>query len=281
MKNFLRTIKYASWLGWQIESNWANPWLFAVYSVIRPIASSLILVFMYYVVTGGKTQTDFFAFLFIGNAVFMFIGGALEGISRVIFMDREYFEVLKYIYLSPISIYAYLFGRGAARMAATAVAVIITLLFGKVALHLNISLFTINYPELITAFFLGIVGVEAFGIILSAFSMITAWHNFSISAAWGGVFYFLSGVVFPINVLPPALQLTAKLIPFTYWVEAMRRGLMPGLHLNKALSGFSNVEIFGILAATSLVLLAISVAIFSWVDHLVRRKGTIDMVTTH
>ncbi|MCL5773034.1 MAG: hypothetical protein M1536_01445, partial [Firmicutes bacterium] len=54
-----------------------------------------------------------------------------------------------------------------------------------------------------------------------------------------------------------------------------------GLHLNKALSGFSNVEIFGILAATSLVLLAISVAIFSWVDHLVRRKGTIDMVTTH
>ena len=27
----------AAWLGWQIESNWADPFLFAIYSIARPI----------------------------------------------------------------------------------------------------------------------------------------------------------------------------------------------------------------------------------------------------
>ena len=30
----LRTFVVATWLGWQIESNWADPFLFAVYSIV-------------------------------------------------------------------------------------------------------------------------------------------------------------------------------------------------------------------------------------------------------
>ena len=36
----LRSFKVATWLGWQIESNWTDPFLFAVYSVVRPLAVS-------------------------------------------------------------------------------------------------------------------------------------------------------------------------------------------------------------------------------------------------
>ena len=40
MKANLRTLKYAAWLGWQMESNWTNPWLFAIYSIIKPISAT-------------------------------------------------------------------------------------------------------------------------------------------------------------------------------------------------------------------------------------------------
>jgi ABC-2 type transport system permease protein len=31
MAGLLRSFRLAAWLGWQIESNWADPFLFAVY----------------------------------------------------------------------------------------------------------------------------------------------------------------------------------------------------------------------------------------------------------
>ena len=39
----LRSFKVAAWLGWQIESNWTDPFLFAVYSIVKPLASAGIL----------------------------------------------------------------------------------------------------------------------------------------------------------------------------------------------------------------------------------------------
>ena len=38
------TFKAAAWLGWQIESNWTDAFVFAVYMVIKPLASAAILV---------------------------------------------------------------------------------------------------------------------------------------------------------------------------------------------------------------------------------------------
>src|SRR2546428_404155 len=42
-----RSFKWAAWLGWEMDSNWAEPWLFMVYSVIKPIAGAFILLLMY------------------------------------------------------------------------------------------------------------------------------------------------------------------------------------------------------------------------------------------
>ena len=48
-----RSLKAATWLGWQIESNWTDPFLFAVYSIVKPLTSAGILVVMYAIVTRG------------------------------------------------------------------------------------------------------------------------------------------------------------------------------------------------------------------------------------
>ena len=38
-----RTLVPSTWLGWQVESNWTDPFLFLVFSVVKPVAGVLIL----------------------------------------------------------------------------------------------------------------------------------------------------------------------------------------------------------------------------------------------
>ena len=44
----IRTFRVATWLGWQIESNWADPALFALYLIVKPITGSMVLVCMFF-----------------------------------------------------------------------------------------------------------------------------------------------------------------------------------------------------------------------------------------
>ena len=39
-QTFTRSFRMAAWLGWQIESNWTDPFLFAVYSIVKPLAGA-------------------------------------------------------------------------------------------------------------------------------------------------------------------------------------------------------------------------------------------------
>ena len=85
MKENLRTLLGAGWLGWQMEANWTDPFLFLVYSVAKPVSAALILVFMYIVILGGvATESTAFAYIFLGNAFFIYVGQVLFGVTWVI-----------------------------------------------------------------------------------------------------------------------------------------------------------------------------------------------------
>jgi hypothetical protein len=105
----LRSFVVATWLGWQIESNWADPFLFAVYSIVRPLASVLILVVMYAVITASAFEDPMFAYIFLGNALYILVGMVITGVSWAIIDDREHYRVAKHLYTAPINGYTYLF----------------------------------------------------------------------------------------------------------------------------------------------------------------------------
>src|SRR5438105_10965479 len=96
----VRTLRIATWLGWQIESNWADPLVFFIFAILRPMAAALILLVMYEVIAGGK-RDQFFDYLFISNAFFVLVVQVIAGLSWTIIDDRENYKMLKYIYTSP------------------------------------------------------------------------------------------------------------------------------------------------------------------------------------
>ena len=180
----LRSFRIAAWLGWQIESNWTDPFLFAIYSVVKPLASAAILVVMYAIITQSNFASPIFPYIYLGNAFYTYVGAVMAGISWAVMDDREHYKTLKYMYVAPISIPMYLIGRGVAKFIVGSISVFITILFGVLFLQVKIDLATVNWPLFIAALLVGVVMLAMMGLLLAGLTLLIAITPGSWARAW-------------------------------------------------------------------------------------------------
>ena len=278
----LRSFKVATWLGWQIESNWTDPFLFAIYSIVKPLASAGILVVMYSIITNGNFNTPIFPYIYFGNAFYIYVGAVMTGISWAVIEDREHYKTLKYMYIAPIRIPAYWLGRGIARFLSGSLAVLITISFGVLFLHVPLDLARVDWPLFFVSLILGIAMLATLGLILASITLLVAHHFFLIGEAVASALYLFSGAIFPLDVLPAWLRPVGFAIPITYWLELMRRSLAGNVaQAFPTLARFSNMQLLGILLVLSVVFGVVSVFVFRYCDYRARERGLIDFVSNY
>jgi ABC-2 type transport system permease protein len=279
---YTRTFRIAAWLGWQIESNWTDPFLFAIYSIIKPLAGAAILVVMYSVITSGDFASPIFSYIYLGNAFYIYVGQVMTGISWAVIDDREHYKTLKYMYIAPINVPAYLVGRGVAKFLVGSISVLITIVFGVLFLHVNIELAAINWPLFVISLCLGVVMLAMMGLILAGISLLIVNHVWFIGDAVAGALFLFSGAIFPLEVLPTWLRPVGYAMPVTYWLELLRRSLVG--HIAEAfptLQGLSNLQLIGILFGLIIIFGVLSYFIFRYCEFIARERGLIDMVTNY
>ena len=275
-----RSFWVATWLGWQIESNWTQPFLFAIYSIIKPLAGAAILVVMYSVITQGNFNTPIFPYLYYGNAFYQYVAAIMTGVSWAVIDDREHYKTLKYMYIAPINIPAYWLGRGMARFLTGSISVLITIAFGVLFLHVPLNLATVNWPLFIVALVIGISMLAMMGLILASITLLIAHHFFLIGEAVAGALFLLSGAIFPLDILPAWLRPFGFVVPITYWLELMRRSLIGNVaQAFPTLSHFSNMQLLGILVGLTIVFGIASTFVFRFCDYRAREQSLIDRVT--
>lgn len=270
-----RGFQAAAWLGFLINSNWINPLIFAIYSVLRPLSAAFILVVMYRVISGDAPGTAaYLAFLVTGTAFWSFVQYGFAGLSNGIAEDRGEYRMLKYVYISSLSFYVYLFGRALAQLGSAVASTLVVLIVATVALRLPIDLFAVNYPLLIVGSAIALVAVVAmamaFGLLL--LRMVDAHGYGELGAAF---LYVISGAIFPITVLPALLATIASLIPLAYWMEIIRRSLL-GAHAIRIFPTLSDGEVLLRLLGTTVATVLLAFLVFSWADRSARGRGLID-----
>ena len=279
---FWRSFRVSTWLGWQIESNWTDPLLFAIYSLVRPITGILILVIMYGVITKGNYASPTFAYIYLGSTFYMYVGSIMAGLSWAVIDDREHYKTLKYMYIAPIHIPSYLAGRGVARFLVTTISVVATILVGQFILNLNIDFSAIDWPLFILSMLIGILMLAMMGMILAGISLLIVQHVWFLGDGVASALYLFSGAIFPLEVLPAWLRPLGYFMPVTYWLELVRRALVGSVaQAFPTLSGLSNLQILGILCALTVVFAVIAWLVFRRCEHLAREQGKIDMVTNY
>ena len=278
----LRSFKMATWLGWQIESNWTDPFLFAVYSIVKPLATAGILVVMYSIITKGNFNMPIFPYIYFGNAFYIYVGAVMSGISWAVIEDREHYKTLKYMYIAPIRIPIYWMGRGVARFLSGSVAVLITISFGVAFLHVPLDLSKVDWLLFVISLSLGVAMLSLLGLILASITLLIAHHFFLIGEAVAGALYLFSGAIFPLDVLPVWLRPVGYAMPITYWLELMRRSMVGDVaQAFPTLARFSNIQLLGILFGLTILFGFIAVVVFRFCDYRARERGLIDFVTNY
>jgi ABC-2 type transport system permease protein len=277
LNTFRRSFVPAAWLGWQVESNWTDPFVFFVFSILKPIASVLILVFMYHAVSRTGSNSPIYSYIYIGNAFYIYVGAVMSGGSYSILDDRERYRTLKYIYIAPVSIPVYLFGRAVARFTTGTIAVAITLVAGVVFFKVPINPAIANWPMLLAAMALGVLCLTFMGITLGAWTLTLRVEPWFVGEAVAAALYLFSGAIFPITILPKFLQPIGFILPITYWLELIRRALLgTGAAAFPTLAGFGNGQLFGILGGITVAFGLIAAFAYRYFDRVARDNGMID-----
>jgi ABC-2 type transport system permease protein len=284
----LRTLRVATWLGWQIEGNWADPFVFLIFTVLRPLSVALILIVMYQVIAGGQ-RGDYFNYLYISNAFFVLVAQVMAGLSWSVLDDRENYKMLKYIYTSPARKFSYLIGRSVAKVMLGLITTFLLLVVGALFLGVQIDVANVEWGWLALYFPLGFAILAGFGIILAGVSMVVARHGEAIAEVTAGSMLLFSGAYFPVDTLPEVLRWVSLAMPVTYWLEGMRRAVTGGILMTSGggdahpisplLAGIDNWQLLGVLVAFAGASVMLSFFVYNRLEHLAKERGMIDRLS--
>lgn len=289
LQDLLRTFAVAVRLGWQLEANWTDPFLFFIYSVAKPVSSALILVFMLEVI-GGEAGRAFRPFVVVGSALWAFVVSGIAGLAWSILEDRERYRVLKYVYVSPSDFLTVLIGRGVARLGVGLAGAVITLVVGVAALGVPFDPATVDWPLLVVVFVLGLGAIVGVGLLMAGIVIQTRQESWSYPEAFAGAVFLIAGAVFPLGVLPAPIQVIGLLTPMSWWIAGIRRALFadgPGSiggdgTVFASLFGHPQptpLEIVLALLATGAVVTLGAVAVFRISDRRAKQAGLYDRTT--
>jgi len=113
----------------------------------------------------------------------------------------------------------------------------------------------------------GSVSFVGLGICAAVLPLLYPERGAQMTNAAAAILLLISGVYYPISTLPNWLQPIAKLSPATYVIQGMRSCLIDGQATRTLLSTA------GLLIASGLVVIAIGLVVFRYVETYAKRAG--------
>ena len=198
--------------------------------------------------------------------------------------------MLKYVYVSPSRLSRSCSAGAPARIGVGAMGAAITLAIGVLVLGVPFDPLVVDWPLLIVVMALGLEAIVAIGILLAAICLQTRQESWSYPEAVAGALFLVSGAVFPLSVLPPAVQALGLADPLTWWLEGVRRALFPTgasaiggtgslyTELSGQLVPAPPTIVLALLVTGAVATLATAVA-FRWSERRAKDRGLIDQTT--
>jgi len=221
----------------------------------------------------GEFGGSYAAFMIVGIVLNSFLTVALT--STYSAMCNGYFEGnLEFYMLSPIGIWVYVGSRALFEYVMATINVMLYFFIGIVVFGVA---FNINILTAIVVILVSMVAVTGLGLIgASLFSLIEA-KGYTNPVQWivGLLVGLVSGVYFPISILPSWLRGISSLLPQTYALEAARLAFLKSIPL----SDITVIYDITVLVAFSIVLVPIGIWLFKKGLERDQREGTLSLWT--
>jgi len=218
--------------------------------------------------TGLTAMPHFLSFVTIGFAFNGFIFSASFGGAHALRGDQEH-GTLELVFVTPSNKLMWLLGKIMGNLAFSLVNFSVILLLGSLIFGFQA---TAQPNVLLAALFvlLTIIAMTSFGFVFAGVCFIAKRERELSQVLWT-MMVFLSGLAFPIEVLPVWGQIIAWALPITHGVQATRWALLLGI-------GFSDPAVLnalGMLVLQIAILLPIGIALYARLERKARETGAL------
>jgi len=241
---------------------WELVWI--VYSIVNALAITYIGAGMEKI-SGVKLDTKYLIlYLAVGTLVWHYLSVVFETVSSMISWER-WEGTIEYTFMAPV--------RRFTQMLGTCLFAIVYGLAHTVVILIVVALFfrlDLGRADLLSGLLVLLAGSLSFvglGIMASVLPLLFTERGSQMTYIIQAVLLLISGVYYPVDVLPSWLQPITRLSPATYVLEGMRDSLLKGLGLDQL------VRYLLILLVIGLVSLPIGMAIFNWGERYAKRTG--------
>lgn len=208
---------------------------------------------------------DYFSFVLIGIAFGSYFGVGLTSFSHALRLAQTT-GTLEAMMMTPASLPSIVTGAAAWSYVFTTFRVLVYLLLGT--LLFGVSFSGANYAAASVGLILAIISFASIGIIAAAIIMVIKRGD-AVTGMIASVATLVGGVYYPVAILPPGLQLLARLLPITYALRVMRQALLGGAAWAELAPDLFALAIFCV------VLLPISLLLFRYAVQRARFEGTL------
>jgi ABC-2 type transport system permease protein len=161
--------------------------------------------------------------LLIGAVIWSYLGLIFEIVTETVAWER-WEGTIEYTFMAPLSRVAHLFGMGAF---AVIYGVIRTAaLFGLVALVLDVQFTSANFPAAMLVLFVSSVSFIGIGMMTAVLPLISPEKGTQLGFIAQGMLLVVSGVYYPVSVLPEWMQWLSVISPATYTLEGCRAAIL-------------------------------------------------------
>ncbi|TMD98291.1 MAG: ABC transporter permease [Chloroflexi bacterium] len=204
--------------------------------------------------------------------LYLLVGALLWGYLSLVFMEAAYAiawerweGTIEYTFMAPVRRITHLMG-----ICLFAIGYGLARTF--IVLVVAVAIFDVDFSRANLAGALLVLGASivplvGLAILTSVLPLLSPQKGEQMSFAVQGFMLLVSGVYYPLSVLPEPLRLAGAISPLTYALSGMRRSLLDGA------GAAEQLPTVGILLGMGAVLIPAGIAVFSWAERRAKRLG--------
>ncbi|MBM3677253.1 MAG: ABC transporter permease [Actinobacteria bacterium] len=163
--------------------------------------------------------------LLVGAVVWAYLGIIFEFMTETVGWER-WEGTIEYTFMAPLSRVMHLGGSGL--FAVIYGLVRACLLFAVVSLFFDLSLGDANYLAALALLVIASISFFGIGMMTAVLPLVSPEKGMQLGFVAQGMLLVVSGVYYPVDVLPGWMQWLAKLSPATYALEGIRDAILDG-----------------------------------------------------
>jgi ABC-2 type transport system permease protein len=192
------------------------------------VANTLTIVFIAEGVeaTGGQIDVEQLTIvLLIGAVIWAYLGMIFEILTETVAWER-WEGTIEYTFMAPLSRPVHLTGMGFFAIGYGLLQSV--LLFVVVAFFFDLSMPDANFTAALAVLAVASVSFVGIGMMTSVLPLISPEKGTQLGFIAQGILLVVSGVYYPVSVLPEWMQWLATISPATYALEGTRRAILEG-----------------------------------------------------